>query len=427
MTSDLFQDGGVVKSVIRSSNESGRPKRGDEVALTYTLLSGDDNHTKNVIHTVGTSTADLFLPLRTLDRIICDMKRNEKCKVKVTPEYSGSAQDVEYEITLLHIRAVGGDQSNGGIHSLGGELGDFQSHLMRNPDVMEQMMASPFMQSLLSNPETLRSIMGTNPQMQELLRRNPELNNMMNDPEFLQQTAEAMRNPAVMREMMRNNDRAMSNIESLPGGSAALHKLYNEIQAPLFEASQAPSGQVKKLTDRKDLRAKYGEAAKPSKPVSEPMINPWARGTSKVPAPIVPQSRTGPVDLSAMSRMMQDQSFQEVLASSMRSQPTHNRSNESAMLQQMFNPDALRAVGRLEQSLQPGPGSFSSLFGNFLSTNQVNLEERFREQLSTLREMGFTDTQAALRALQECNGDVDEAAVKLASQLEESGSPSTKK
>jgi len=40
-----------------------------------------------------------------------------------------------------------------------------------------------------------------------------------------------------MREMMRNSDRAMSNIEGMPGGFDALRRLYTDIQQPLHEAT----------------------------------------------------------------------------------------------------------------------------------------------------------------------------------------------
>jgi ubiquilin len=33
------------------------------------------------------------------------------------------------------------------------------------------------------------------------------------------------RNPNLMQEMMRNNDRAMANIENVPGGFDALHRM----------------------------------------------------------------------------------------------------------------------------------------------------------------------------------------------------------
>ena len=55
------------------------------------------------------------------------------------------------------------------------------------------------------------------------MERNPEINHMLNNPDILRQTMEMVRNPAAMQELMRNQDRAMSNLESIPG-------------KPLFEA-----------------------------------------------------------------------------------------------------------------------------------------------------------------------------------------------
>ena len=40
----------------------------------------------------------------------------------------------------------------------------------------------------------------------------------------------------LMREYMRNNDRAMSNLEALPGGFNALRQLYEYVQEPLMNA-----------------------------------------------------------------------------------------------------------------------------------------------------------------------------------------------
>ena len=51
----------------------------------------------------------------------------------------------------------------------------------------------------------------------QLMERNPEINHMLNNPDILRQTMEIARNPAMMQELMRNQDRAMSNLESIPG------------------------------------------------------------------------------------------------------------------------------------------------------------------------------------------------------------------
>ena len=65
---------------------------------------------------------------------------------------------------------------------------------------------------------------------------------------------EMARNPAAMREMMRSQDRQLSNIEvctllitshltpipsqSIPGGFNALARMYHEIQEPMMDAAQ---------------------------------------------------------------------------------------------------------------------------------------------------------------------------------------------
>lgn len=38
----------------------------------------------------------------------------------------------------------------------------------------------------------------------------------------------------MFNEMMRSNDRAVSNLQGLPGGQAALQRLYQDIQEPLM-------------------------------------------------------------------------------------------------------------------------------------------------------------------------------------------------
>lgn len=49
---------------------------------------------------------------------------------------------------------------------------------------------------------------------------------------------EVARNPAMLQELMRNQDRAMSNLESLPGGQNALQRMYRDIQEPMLNAAQ---------------------------------------------------------------------------------------------------------------------------------------------------------------------------------------------
>ncbi|KAF1783890.1 Ubiquitin-related domain [Phytophthora cactorum] len=120
--------------------------------------------------------------------------------------------------------------------SCGGQP-QMQQQMMENPEMVRQMMDSPMMQSILNNPDIMRNIMQSNPAMQQLMEQNPQLNHIMNDPELLRQSMEAMRNPAAMREMMRNQDTALRNIESHPEGFNALRRMYHDVQEPLMDAA----------------------------------------------------------------------------------------------------------------------------------------------------------------------------------------------
>ena len=145
----------------------------------------------------------------------------------------------------------------------GGNFADMQQRMQRemlsNPDMFRQMMDNPFVQQLMNNPEYLRSVLTTNPQMQQLMeasytylikcsilviiilkmflntvlssvliqsncisiffffQRNPEISHMLNNPDVLRQISELTHNPAMLQELMRSHDRALSNLESIPG------------------------------------------------------------------------------------------------------------------------------------------------------------------------------------------------------------------
>jgi len=108
--------------------------------------------------------------------------------------------------------------------------------------MLRQMMDSPLVQSLMTNPDYMRHILTSNPQMQQLLERHPEINHVLNNPELLRQTMEIARNPAMLQELMRSQDRALSNLESIPGGYSALQRMYRDIQEPMFNAAQEQFG-----------------------------------------------------------------------------------------------------------------------------------------------------------------------------------------
>ena len=118
-----------------------------------------------------------------------------------------------------------------------------QQQMAQNPQMMQQIMQSPMMQSMLSNPDMMRSMIQMNPAMQQLMEQNPQLREVLNDPETMRQHMQAMSNPALMNEMMRQQDRAMANIEAHPQGFNALARMFSEVQQPLQEAQQQEAQQ----------------------------------------------------------------------------------------------------------------------------------------------------------------------------------------
>ncbi|XP_076912886.1 ubiquitin domain-containing protein DSK2b-like [Bidens hawaiensis] len=181
---------------------------------------------------------------------------------------------------------------------LGGlpEFDQVQQQLTQNPNMMRDMMNMPAIQNILNDPEVMRSMIMSNPQMRDIIDRNPELAHILNDPAILRQTLEAARNPELMREMMRNTDRAMSNIESSPEGFNMLRRMYENVQEPFLNATttggndpgsnpfaallgnQGAAGNTPSATGSETTAP--GSAA----PNSNPLPNPWGGTTGAAPA-----------------------------------------------------------------------------------------------------------------------------------------------
>ncbi|XP_053693872.1 ubiquilin-1 [Sabethes cyaneus] len=143
--------------------------------------------------------------------------------------------------TPFELNQLGGLSALG---TLGGNQTNFmdlqsrmQHELLGNPELMRTVLNNPLVQQMMNNPETMRQIITSNPQMQDLMQRNPEISHMLNNPELLRQTMELARNPSMLQELMRSHDRAISNLESVPGGYSALQRIYRDIQEPMLNAT----------------------------------------------------------------------------------------------------------------------------------------------------------------------------------------------
>ncbi|CAF0969596.1 unnamed protein product [Rotaria sordida] len=157
-----------------------------------------------------------------------------------------------------------------------------QQQIMSNPAQLRQLMESPMVQSITSNPDLLRSLLLSNPQMRDLMERNPEISHLLNNPDLLRQTMEYARNPTALQELMRNHDRALSNLESIPGGFNALQRIYHDVQEPMYSAAQEQFGN----NPFAQLFGGNGEnTSAPRTENTDPLPNPWApRGTAAATA-----------------------------------------------------------------------------------------------------------------------------------------------
>ncbi|KAF6128071.1 ubiquilin 1 [Phyllostomus discolor] len=300
---------------------------------------------------------------------------------------------------------LGGLGGLAGLSSLGLNSANFselqsqmQRQLMSNPEMMVQIMENPFVQSMLSNPDLMRQLIMANPQMQQLIQRNPEISHMLNNPDIMRQTLELARNPAMMQEMMRNQDRALSNLESIPGGYNALRRMYTDIQEPMLNAAQEQFGGNPFASLVSSTSS--GEGSQPSRTENrDPLPNPWAPPAPQSPS--VSSSTTnaaggtgGSTPSSTAGQSSTTPSLGPGVGASM-----FNTPGMQSLLQQITeNP-------QLMQNMLSAPYMRSMM--QSLSQNPdlaAQLQEQMRQQLPTfLQQMQNPDTLSAMsnpRAMQ---------------------------
>uniref|UniRef100_A0A8C8RG22 Ubiquitin-like domain-containing protein n=1 Tax=Pelusios castaneus TaxID=367368 RepID=A0A8C8RG22_9SAUR len=116
-----------------------------------------------------------------------------------------------------------------------------QLQLMASSEMLGQKVENPFIQSMLSNPDLMRQLIMAHPQMQQLAQQIPEISRILNNADLMREMLDIVRNPEKIQEM-RSQDRALSNLENIPGGDNALRCTYAELQEPVLSATQEQFG-----------------------------------------------------------------------------------------------------------------------------------------------------------------------------------------
>lgn len=259
-----------------------------------------------------------------------------------------------------------------GMEALGVGQGTFmdlqarmQNEIMNNPNLMRSVLDNPMVQQMMNNPDLMRNLITSNPQMQELMQRNPEISHILNNPDLMRQTLELTRNPSMMQELMRNHDRAMSNLESVPGGYSALQRLYRDIQEPLMNATSEQFGRnpFSGLVDNNPTGANPQQGTENR----EPLPNPWGGGGGNTGS----TATTG----AAPAGILNSAPMQSLLA-----QMSENPQLMSNLMNAPYTRDMLAA-------LQADPNMASELLSqNPLLANNPQLREQMRAMMPNMLE-----------------------------------------
>jgi len=320
-----------------------------------------------------------------------------------------------------------------------GNLQQASQELMRNPDMLQNMLNNPMVQSMMSDPAIIQEMMNSNPQTRQLMDSNPEIRELMNNPSVLRDAMRMASNPAAMQEMVRHQDRAMQNIEGIPGGFNHLRRLHEEVAEPLQNAF---SGGNNFQSENNDNNAASTEAQQEENTSALP--NPWGgnanansnennSGNSRVPG----------MSQGLMDAMMRHMGNNPEMAAQMSGL---NASNLSPQMREQFsrmfsNPGALQAMQRPEvaQAMRqiqegiatirrvapeladsmglpaniPGASGLGAAAAAAPTTPQQPPEERFASQLQQLEAMGFVDKEKNIRALLSTGGEVNAAIDRL--------------
>lgn len=342
------------------------------------------------------------------------------------------------------------------------QLAALQRHVLQNPDILQQMLESPAMQSLLNDHDFMRSLLKMDPRLAKLLDNCDELQQMLHDPETMKQATEALRNPVHVRDVLRSTDRSMSQLEELSGGSFdVLRQMVEDIRRPLQDeeyqkrlertSANKKDDKLSKMDLSKGSRGNDGDDHQ-----DENEEGLAADGDLKQPP-----AWLGTFDTNAMASMMQDQNMQHLLAQLVQALPgpglqvhPDDPFIDAGFIGQMFHAQSISSMTKLqdaveklsltadhaekamkkqkgkekeaaEQPPQDSPAALSGLhlkspaanykesFTLFLSAEQESPENRYKGQIQAMQNMGFTDKEACIQALHNCDGNMNRAVEQL--------------
>lgn len=209
----------------------------------------------------------------------------------------------------------------------------------------------------------------------------------------------------MMQEMMRNQDLALSNLESIPGGYNALRRMYTDIQEPMLSAAQEQFGGNPFAAVGS---GSSGEGSQPSRTENrDPLPNPWAAGTQSSPTNTTTTSSHSMPGCSSSSTTLGNTMAAANYVASVFSTPGMQNllqqiTENPQLIQNMLSAPYMRSM---MQSLSQNPDlAAQMMMSSPLFASNPQLQEQMRPQLPNfLQQMQNPDTIAAMsnpRAMQ---------------------------
>ncbi|XP_077972160.1 ubiquilin-1-like [Styela clava] len=265
-----------------------------------------------------------------------------------------------------------------------------QQEMMRNPDLMQQIMGNPMVENMLSNPEVMGQLMRANPQMQALIEQNPEVGHLLNNPELMRQALEYTRNPAMLQEVMRNQDRALSNLESIPGGYNALRRMYTDVQEPMLNAAQEQFGGNPFASLIQNSNNSSGDNnAQRGVENTEPLPNPWGGSGTRSTAATTTTPTTGSSTNTSSSAAPGVGGIQNMMQDMMQ--------NPSAMQNLMSSPYMQSAMNMMAQNPQM---TAAAMQNNPMIANNPQLQSMIPTMIQQMQNPEFQAAMQNPRVLQ---------------------------
>jgi len=317
-----------------------------------------------------------------------------------------------------------------------------QQQMMNNPEMMEQMLNNPLVNSVMSDPNVMQELMNSNPQLRGMMDQHPEIRSMMSNPDMMRQAMEMARNPQAMQEMMRGNDRAMQNIESMPGGYNALRRMHEDVVQPMQDA-MSPNNPFEQLNSNNS----NNENAASNTETTSALPNPWGNSSdnsaNRAAGAARPQMTEG-LQNAMMNAMMNNNPAMANIPEAARSQMGRMFSDPETMAA-MQRPAVREAMAQIQQGYETinreapglaramgmpegmggmaGMSGMSGMSGGAAPSRPAPAadtrtpEVRFATQITQLEDMGFTNKQNNIAALVATNGNLNQAVDRLVGMM----------